>query len=197
MKANMIHTVWMRWCAGLAIPLAAMLIGAPSAIGAEDSPGFIDAKPFTDLVDDEAILVEVNISPALLRMIAAGIRESDPDLTETIEGLRGIRALVIDLSTVPADSGVEKMFKDTVRNVERDGWERLAVVRDESSLLHVMVKGGDDDRVRGLLVLILEKEPSQLVFVNLHGLVDIAKLQALSEEMDLPGLDQVPVPEQD
>jgi len=197
MNANETQAASTRPCARLAILLAVMLIWAAGAIAADDPPGFVDARLFTDLVGDDEIRVEINISPALLRMMAVGVGESDPDLTAAIEGLRGIRVLVIDLSAESVRGGVEQLVKDTVRGVERIGWERLAVVRDESSLVNVLVKGDEEDRVRGLLVLALEKESNELVFVNLHGLVDLAKLQSLSEEMDLPGLDRVPPPEED
>jgi len=197
MNANETQVASTRLFARLAILLAAMLICAAGAIAADDPPGFVDARPFSDLVGDDEIRVEINIGPTLLRMMGAGIEEADPNLSAAIEGLRGMRVLVIDLSAESVRGGVEKLIKDTVRSVERIGWERLAIVRDESSLVNVLVKGDEEDRVRGLLVLVLEKESNELVFVNLHGLIDLAKLQLLSEEMGVPALDRVPPPEKD
>ena len=197
MNANETQSASTRLFARLAIPLAAVLICAAGAIAADNPPGFVDARLFTDLVGDDEIQVEITIGPTLLRMMGAGIGVTDPDLAAAIEGLRGIRVLVIDLSAKSARGGVEQLVKDTVRSVEGSGWERLAVVRDESSLVNVLIKGDEEDRVRGLLVLVLEKESNELIFVNLHGLVDLAKLQSLSEAMELPALDHVPPPEQD
>jgi len=175
---------------------AALVVAVPSrAQDAKDAVGRVAPDPFVNLVGDDAVKVEINIGPAMLRMLAAGLAESDPELRETVQGLQGIKALVLDLSRVAQADRVDTVVDDVVRKLERAGWERTARIRDESSNLNVLIRGDGEDRARGLLILVLDRDEGELAFVNLYGLVDLARLQELSTQIEVPGLDLVPPPD--
>jgi hypothetical protein len=170
-------------------------VAAPAALAAGEDPavdvGQVAADPILGLVDDDHVKVEINVGPSLLRMIAAGAEHEDPALRDTIAGIRGIRTLVLDLSEVSGDDRVETTVNDLVRRLERSGWERTARIREGSSNINVLIRADEDGLARGLVVLILEGDSNELVFVNLHGVLDLGRLAQI-EGLDVPGLEHVP-----
>lgn len=172
--------------------VAALALSAPAAAVARDADdiGWVSADPIVSLVPDERVKVEINVGPALLSLIASGAGE-DPALKETIEGIRGIRTLILDLSAEGDENRAERTVNDMVRGLERDGWERTARVRDGASNINVLIRVDGDGLARGLVVLILEGDTDELVFVNLHGVLDLARLSEI-EGIEVPGLEHVP-----
>ncbi len=160
------------------------------AIAAE-SPGYVDPGAFLELAGDDNLDVEVTIGPSMVRLMSSAIRESEPDLYEALQGLVGLYTAIIDVSDEALRERGDVLVRDTLRKLERGGWERLARVRDESSNLNVLVHGLNEETIDGLLVLILDKSDQTIVFVNLHGKIDLAHLQAIAEQMDVPGLDEI------
>ncbi|MDX1389234.1 MAG: DUF4252 domain-containing protein, partial [Acidobacteriota bacterium] len=82
-------------------------------------------------------------------------------------------------------------LRDAQKKLERGGWERLARIREEGSTVSVMILNGGET-VRGVAVLISDPGEGTFVFSNLAGIINLELLGELSEEMDLPGLDQIP-----
>ena len=166
----------------------AIVLGvAPAAAG--EGPGYVDPKAFLELAGDENLDVEVTIGPSMVRLMSAAIRESEPEMYEALQGLLGLYTAVIDVSDESLRKRGDALVRDTIGGLEKGGWERLARVRDGSSNLNVLVHGLNDETIDGLLVLILDKDDDELVFVNLHGKIDLAHLQRIAEQMDVPGLD--------
>jgi hypothetical protein len=99
--------------------------------------------------------------------------------------------VIVDISKPEKRERGHALMRSTLRDLTRDRWERLAVVREEDVELSVMIRG-TKDTVDGLVVLIEEKTDDQLIFVNVAGRIDLEKLEAIGREMDIPGLDKVP-----
>ena len=179
----------LRWLGIVALCGAIVLTAVPAI--AEDSPGYVDPKAFLELAGDDNLDVEVTIGPAMVRLMSSAIRESEPDLYEALQGLVGLYTAIIDVSDASLRARGDALVRDTIGKLEKGGWDRLARVRDESSNLNVLIHGLDEETIDGLLVLILDKGDETVVFVNLHGKIDLAHLQAIAEQMDVPGLDEI------
>ena len=176
--------------------LAILALGGTLVLGiapavADDGPGYVDPKAFLDLAGDDNLDVEVTIGPSMIKLMSAAIRESEPDLYQALQGLVGLYTAIVDVSDEALRTRGDTLVRETIVRLEKGGWERLARVRDESSNLNVLVHGGNGETIDGLLVLIFDKDDEQLVFVNLHGRIDLAQLQRIAEEMDVPGLDEI------
>lgn len=175
---------------GIAALCVAIVLCVAPAIALE-SPGYVDPEAFLELAGDDNLDVEVTIGPSMVRLMSAAIRESEPDLYEALQGLVGLYTAIIDVSDETLRARSDTLVRDTIRKLETGGWERLARVRDESANLNVLVHGLNEETIDGLLVLILDKGDETIVFVNLHGEIDLAHLQAIAEQMDVPGLDEI------
>ena len=172
--------------------LMLLLLGSPALAESKKQPpgpGFVDGKELIDIVGEEAVVVEISLGKSLLRMLTG----SDPDLKARLGGLESIYALIVDLSNQES----AERARDAVRKIERrlvtDGWERIARIKDTDAEIKVLVLLHDEEMIEGLVVMIFSVEDDEpaLVFANIAGLIDMAALEELGDELDLPGLDEL------
>jgi len=170
-----------RICATAAL---VVLAGLP-ALAAGDStkqPGYVDGKRFVEAVGDDAVSVELTLSGALLDMLT----KVDEDLRELAGGLRSIHAVVLTVEDSGDREKLAAVIGDTRKRLRRDGWETVATIREAGGMVQVMILNSDDE-IQGLVVM--ADDEGEFVFVNIAGMLDLAKLALLGEEMDLPGLE--------
>lgn len=180
---------------GLALVSAAASV---PAFAAQDSdlrrhPGFVDGSEFGKLAGEDSELVEVNLGPSLLRAIARGA-DDDPEAKSVLSGLLGVNAYIVGLDHDAArEDRAAKMIKEVAQRLEASGWERLVRVREKSESVNVFVRNGERT-LDGLVVLSFDRDDSQVVFANLVGSIDLARLGDLRGTLDVPGLDAVEEP---
>ncbi len=171
--------------------IATVLLLIPATHAAETKkrgPGWVDKTTFMELAGGEqAVRVEVSLHSTLIKLFCAGLEE---ELKEVACGLESIDALVLDAA---GDARVERII-DVIRKTEKDliqrGWERIARVREESSEVSVLILNTEEE-ISGLVVMVLEKNDGELVFVNVAGKIDLEALQRIAGEWNLPGLEDI------
>ena len=70
------------------------------------------------------------------------------------------------------------------------GWIRLAKIKDGSEQVSVLILS-DDEAIHGLTVMVSDTGDGSFVFANVVGSIDLAAIQRLGEQMNIPGLDQL------
>jgi hypothetical protein len=155
-------------------------------------PGFVDGSAFAELAGEESELVEIALGPSMLRSLAGGA-EGNNGVGAVLNGLKAVNAVIVGLDH--DHSRIEKasrLVRDLSARLVADRWERVAQVRDGGENVTVLVRNVDG-AVSGLVVLVLERgeDESELVFVNIVGTLDLAKLGELEQTLDIPGLDKV------
>lgn len=176
-----------RWIGWLAVALmSAGIVVAGEARG----PGWVDSEPFLSLAGEDNLEAEVSVGPALMRLIGAGFTSEDPELASTIKGLERIYAAVVTVDDPGRRDAGRSLVRDTEKRLQGNGWERIARVRDEDADIVVLILPRGE-QVNGLVVMIMDKSDGNLVFVNIAGSIDLAMLEKLSEEMDIPGMESV------
>ncbi len=181
---------------GFALVVAALSAPAFAAKVADMKrhPGFVDGSAFVDLAGEDSSLVEINIGPSLLEAIARGAAD-DPEVRSVLSGLVGVNAYIVGLDHDAAREGrATKMVKDIAAFLETGGWERLVRVREKDESVNVYIRSADKT-IEGLVVLVLDRDESEVVFANLVGTIDLAGLGALRGTLDVPGLDAIGDPE--
>jgi hypothetical protein len=179
--------------------LCATLVPAgPSARAADRDlaglRGYVDGSVFGSLAGEDSQLVEIHLGPAILGAIARGA-SNDPESAALLGGLRAVSAYIVGLDADPDRTGkAEKLVHAMEQRLLRDGWEHLARVRDKGDRVNVLVLGGDGT-VQGLVVLVIDREEREVVFANIAGTLDLAKLDRLHEALDVPGLDELGDPD--
>jgi hypothetical protein len=167
--------------------LAFAIVPASWAANLDSVPGYVDGSRLMKLVGDDCVTLEVNFSRSLIRILTS----FDPDLKELAGGLQNIHAVILDL-TECGDRAANAELRDEADSIERSmlkkGWERVAMVREADATVRVLLLL-HDDLIDGLVVMITGDE--EIVFTNIAGTIDLAKLRELAEGMDLPGLDDI------
>lgn len=185
----------MRRNTAIVVCLTCLTVSAALAADpdARKLPGFVDGSAFADLATEDSSLVEVNLGKSLLRALA---RSGDEGNTHTEENsifrqLDSIQAYIVELEKDPARTArAEKMVKDIETRLLGAGWESLARVREKDERVVVLVRN-NDETIDGLTVLVFDRGESEVVFVNIAGKIDLAKLGEVSAKLDIPGLDAV------
>jgi len=173
-----------------AIALLAMLVAGPVLAAAKDYTkvlGFVDKKQFTGLVGEDDVQIEVWLPGSLLQIVKA----VDPELGDLVAGLELAQALVVETDDEATASKLAQRFRDTESALLKKNWVRLAKVKDGSENVSVLILS-DDETIRGLAVMVSDSSPDgSFVFANVAGIIDLAAIQRLGEQMDIPGLDQL------
>jgi len=155
-------------------------------------PGFVDGSAFAGLADEESDLVEITLGPSMLQSLVGAAKENN-GVGAVLHGLKAVNAVIVGLGHDP--SRIEKasrLVRDLSARLLADRWERVAQVRDGGENVTVLVRNVDG-AVAGLVVLVLDRgeDESELVFANIVGTLDLAKLGELEQTLDIPGLGKV------
>jgi uncharacterized protein DUF4252 len=181
--------LWLFACAsvvGLALPSFA----ADTMDSKDEHPaGWVDGSSLLKLADDEDVKVEVSISGALLKLAASAIEdEGDEGLKELVGGLDSINVLVISLGEHSKSTAAESI-KKMGDGLKKKGWSTLARVHEEDANVNVLINSTDTE-IRGLVVLVVDENEGELVFVNIVGKIDVGQLEKVAGHLDVPGLEK-------
>ena len=167
------------------VTTALWLIASTAAMaGVEQHPGYVDFAKLGLGAGEEAT-VEVNLRGPMLKLAAAAASDEDePGLADMLSGLEGIyvRAYEVDDQS-PA--GFEKAIAAISRHLQETGWETIVKVRERHESAHIAIKM-DAEKIVGMTVLAMdEKDPdNEVVFVNIVGLIDLARIGRMSRQFD-------------
>jgi hypothetical protein len=154
-------------------------------------PGYVDGTPFLELASEDGELVEVSLPRSVLNMFCGSAKgEDESDVAGIACGLEWIGAVVIELGD-GADNEFrgQELIEKTEKKLLGKGWERLARVQEGGEVLKVLMLPSGRS-VLGLVVLIVEED--EIVFANVAGNIDMAQLRKLGDQMDIPGLENLP-----
>jgi hypothetical protein len=143
-------------------------------------------------------VVEVNLDGAILQALAKNRSEDDDDHDNDLDAedakdlfgkLKSIHAVIGTVKGPSAEALA--LVQKTDKRLVASGWQRITRISDATSTISVLTHTVAD-RIDGLVALIYDREDKELVFANLAGEIDVTKLEAIGDRLNLPGLDQVP-----
>lgn len=177
------------------------LIGPATLVARAETPstssGFVDGAAFRELLDDTKDIVEVNLDGAILQAMAKSSSKSkggdedgdDENAKDLFAKLKSIHAVIGTVKGPSADALA--LVQKTDKRLAASGWQRITRISSASSTISVLTHTVAE-KIDGLVALIYDREDKELVFANLAGEIDVTKLEAIGDRLDLPGLDQVP-----
>jgi hypothetical protein len=169
------------------IALAAIcLLPVLSLKAADTEPGKIDFGKFTP--SPGAQFVEVNIKSNLISLVAKLVN-NEPELKDTLTGLKEIKVNVLELNQSSKDEILQRM--QAVRaDLDTKGWDRVVTVQQEKNDVSISLKM-NGDAVEGIVVTVFDGR--QAVFVNVVGDIKPEKLALLGERFDIEPLKKLPM----
>ncbi len=135
-----------------------------------ESPGIHDS-------DREFAL---SLGPLPLRL-ARAVMDDDPDAAAMLRQLRAVRIYVYEIDG-DAERVREKLESNAAGLTEQ-GWMPVVTVREDDELLSALVKMGQDNQIRGLVVIAQDHE--EVIFVNLIGRLRPESFNDLLSEFDV------------
>ena len=175
-------------CRALAALALALTLTACGLTAPRGSNGYADLES-PGLSDTDRVL-SLSIGPALLRFAARHV-EGDPETRALLNSLEGVRVRVYEID---GDAGrvAERMDRMSA-NLQGDGWERVAVVREGAETLHMLLRTTEGG-IRGMTVLVCDGE-REAVVVNLMGDIRPERFSDVMVALDVntPGVEDVQV----
>ncbi len=170
----------------LAVLLAlAVVLPAQGQTEMEEHPGYFPLEEL-DFLKSEALSLEINLAGGMLEFIAAALDDEDPEFSELVRGLLGIRMRIAETDDLDADA-MRHGFGRAVEWLEDNGWETFVRLREDDEQLNVFLRTIDGDMM-GMTALILEPD-EQVVAINVVGRLDLSLLASLADSLDIPELD--------
>jgi hypothetical protein len=171
---------------GVALLVAAMSMAA----GAEPSDsGSVDFGKLS-APSSGGEFVEVNVSSNLIALVSTLAKESEPEVTELVQGLQHIRVNVIGL-----DDGNRAQIKERVKTLRAEldsqGWERTVTVQEKDQDVMVQIKTRGGEAVQGLVVTVFDGD-KEAVLVNIVGDIKPEKIAALGQKFNIDPLKHLP-----
>jgi hypothetical protein len=124
----------------------------------------------------------LSLGPLPLR-IARLITSGDPELSQLLKGLKGVRVYVY---AVEGDASfVRERIEQTRARLVDQGWDAVVAVRDDGEFASALVRTNDAEDVRGIVVMTHDDE--EVVLVNVIGRIRPESFGALMGHVGYEG----------
>lgn len=170
----------MRIFTGVVTTFIAMVVAGSTLAGSDVTklPGYVDFDTDAILGDTEAT-VEINLSEAMLKFVAGAANLADQEFAETLRGIVDMRIKVYELDPTDAER-LQPKIDDLVEWFDENQWSRIIHVKEEDETVNIYSRLNGD--IMSGLALVVASE-SELVFINIVGEIDPARLGALLTRM--------------
>lgn len=173
------------WIVGALAALIALgpVAAQPSPPPVAELPGFVDFARFGEL-DPGDLTIEINLSGALLSMLATALEEEDDEFARLVRTLRLVKVNVFETA------GTEESRTRAAAAIGRlraEGWEAVVSIRDEEDL-DILVRT-DGERIQGLLATFGGERSFGLV--NIVGELDPAQIGRLARQLGIEPLEDL------
>ncbi len=163
----------------------ALAVPAHAQESLRDDPGHVDFQVIERWFDAPPTLV-VNISKPLLDLVAEAADEEDAGATSVINRIEAIQVRGYDLEPGQFD-GVLQQANALIQRLEARGWMTVVRVREEGEAVGVQVRM-QDDAITGLVVMTIDPESGEAIFVNIVGNIQPEDLDQLGQQFDINAL---------
>ena len=163
------------------IGILCMLISAP-VIAQEDElkklAGFIDFGDLSATYGEPKI--SINIGGTLLQFVGVMSESSNPETSEIMSQLKGVRVFGYPISDDP--SVAKEKFTEVKSTLKSKGWEPVVQVNedDEQVLIYMKMNGAN---MEGMTVMTVDEE--DVMFINIIGKLDPNQLGKVMDGLDV------------
>jgi len=151
-------------------------------------PGYFDLQ---SIVGETESSVDILMKGPLLVLAREAVKDSDPELSNVLSRIDYVRVQVFSSHRTSMEQLMEKA-RGAAARLEEKGWEMAVRVREEGEEAHVYLLPGKSNDIRGLVVMALDDDDDEAVFINIVGDIRPADIVKIGRTLHLDSLD-VPV----
>jgi len=154
------------------------------------SPGEVDFGKLGE-PDTGGKYIEVNLGRNLISLAARLVEKHEPEAAKLLRSVQLVRVNVIGLNDENR-SDAEKRVKDIRGQLDKQGWERVVTVQEQSGEdVGVYVKARADEALEGVVVTVMDAGKKEAVFVNIVGDIKPEQIVALGEALNIDPLKKI------
>jgi len=147
-----------------------------------------DNDSFESLIGSQPT-VEINLGAMILGLLSAATEE-EKGISSILSGLDSIKVTVFELNTSNKIESIKSKINRLADLKISSGYEKLATVRDEDSLVYILAKM-DKENFKNLSVFALDDE-DELVLIEINGTILLSQLGDLmghfNVDLDINGM---------
>ena len=150
-----------------------------------------DNKNFNALIGSDPI-VEINLGPMMLNLLSSATEnEDDGNIASILSSLQGINVTVYEIDNSKNISSVRSELNNLSQLKQDTGYEKLAMVKEDDSLVYVLAKMSDG-KFKSLSIFALDDD-DELVLIDIKGDILMSQIGELmghfDVDLDINGLD--------
>ena len=169
-----------------ALAIASLLFAA--SLRAADAPaGLVNFGKFTKPTNGE--LVEINLTSDMIAMAMQLAGKGQPDFTEALSGLHSISVNVVGMDDQNREEVTARM-KAVRAQLDAGGWQPVVKVQEKKEDVGIYLKTRGKEAIEGVVITVIEGR-KQAVFINVAGNIQMDKLSALGDKLNIKELKKV------
>lgn len=134
--------------------------------------------------------IEVTLRGSLLKMAAAMADEEKDDVGPLLSKLQGIFVRGYELDGL--GERVTSIMREYNNTLQSRGWETMARVREDGDQVYVLVAGGEDI-LEGMMVMVMNHEDNEVIFVNIQGVIDPSQISRLGRGLNIDAMEGIQI----
>jgi hypothetical protein len=164
--------------------LATLPAQAASGKDYTKQPGYVDFDP---ILGDMESSVEVYLKGSLLVLAREAVKDEDPELSNVLSKIEYVKVQIFPVHGASMEQLMDKVH-DVATQLEKKGWEIAVRVREKDEQVHVYLLPGDDEDIRGLVVMVVGDD-DEAAFINIVGNINPAEIGRIGRTFHIDSMD--------
>ena len=184
------HSTWTGSARAACLSILTILTVACGITAPRSNEGYADLDSLG--VFDTDRKMALSIGPILINIAALAVDDDEPEIAALLRDLDGVRIRIYEIDGNP--QRVSDRIMKMSEQLREDGWQRVALIQEESEQTHLLMRTSGD-RMVGLTLVSSDGE-EEAVVINLMGQLDphnfndvMGALDIDSPEVEVAALD--------
>ena len=147
-------------------------------------PGYVDLGEIK-IPDTKGEIVDISIGPELLRLVQDLDGEHDSSDSFDLKG-----CLNIQVKSFPLNLDEIEKIRPIVEKIDKklvdENWKHLVRVKSEDEQVIVRIKKDKNNKMAGLIVMVLDIDSHEFAVINLVGDIDLDKVRKMDLMRNVP-----------